>query len=151
MATNFRKLNLDWNADPNSPDPQVRVEGNDVVLTFEVNAYVYPQFNEGDLAELRFSNCCTYRLGGTNDEGWFRGQCRFSGIAPSWGEFYEVFGDLKLDISPPNWEGRRRAIQWMYNGEVRTGLRHFLFYMKDQTFECDAESWSFQMIGARPR
>jgi hypothetical protein len=150
MATNFQKLNTDWNADPNSPDPQVQVDGNDVNLSFLVNSFIYPQFNEGDLAELRFHNCCTYRLGRTNDEGWYRGQCRFSGIAPEWGEFYEVSGDLKLHTSPPDWEGEPRAIEWKKNGGMRTGLRHFLFYLRDETFECDATSWSFHMIGTRP-
>jgi hypothetical protein len=29
-------------------------------------------------------------LGRTNDEGWYLGQCRFSKVAPTWGEFYHV-------------------------------------------------------------
>jgi hypothetical protein len=44
-----------------------------------------------------------YRLGGTNDEGWYVGQCRFSKVAPAWGEFYEVDGDLKLESSSDDW------------------------------------------------
>lgn len=150
MATNFLKLNTDWNAEPNSPDPQLRVEGNDVILSFLLNGFIYPRFNEGDVAELRFHDCCRYRLGRTNDEGWYRGQCRFSGIAPAWGEFYEVTGDLKLDCSPPDWDGRSRELEWKNNGEVRTGLRHYLFYLRDETFECDATSWSINMVETRP-
>lgn len=150
MATNFLKLNWDWNADPNAPDPQLRVDGNDVVLSFFVNAFIYPQFKEGDRAELRFADCCRNRLGRTNDEGWYRGQCRFSGIAPEWGEFYEVSGDLKLDTSPPDWEGTLRPLKWEMNGTSRSGQKHFLFYLSDETFECDAASWSFRMPGTRP-
>lgn len=150
MATNFHKLNADWNADPNSPDPQLRVAGNDVILTFFVNGFIYPHFKEGDRAELRFHDCCTYRLGRTNDEGWYRGQCRFSGIAPEWGEFYEVSGDLKLDVSPPDWKGTPCPLEWKRNGAERTGLRHYLFYLKDETFECEAASWSFRTLDDRP-
>jgi hypothetical protein len=44
-----------------------------------------------------------YRLGNTNDEGWYRGQCRFSKLAPAWGEFYEVEGDPLMDKAPDDW------------------------------------------------
>jgi hypothetical protein len=67
-----------------------------------------------------------------NDEGWYLGQCRFSKIAPAWGEFYEVDGDLKLESVPNDWI--------VVGPESRTTAKHFLFYLRDQTFECDAES-----------
>lgn len=52
------------------------------------------------LGVIRFKNCARYRFGPENDEGWYLGQCRFSGIAPDWGEFYKVNGDLKLGECP---------------------------------------------------
>ncbi len=67
-------------------------------------------------------------------EGWYRGQCRFSGIAPEWGEFYEVEGDLLLAQEPNDWKAGLAK-------EPRQGSRHFLFYMRDETFECDAIDW----------
>jgi hypothetical protein len=33
---------------------------------------------------LTFTGARQWRLGPTNDEGWYRGQCRYVGIAPKW-------------------------------------------------------------------
>jgi len=95
--------------------------------------FQYPSFAEDQRARLRFTDAWRYRLGSTNDEGWFRGQCRFSKVAPKWGEFYEVTGDLLLNKCPADW-------QYMM-GEPDEVLRHFLFYLRDETFECDARGY----------
>jgi len=87
MATQFRQLNDGWNAEPNAPDPTVRFDGRDLVLTFLANPFQFARFAEGQWLRLRFRGATKYRLGATNDEGWYRGQCRFSGDAPAWGEF----------------------------------------------------------------
>jgi hypothetical protein len=84
---------------------------------------------------LRFKNARKYRHGSTNDEGWYLGQCRFSKEAPVWGQFYEVIGDLKLDRCPRDWH---------LTGVVRTPARHFLFYLRDGTFECEADNWALE-------
>src|SRR5262249_30165108 len=87
--TYFKKLNDGWNADPNVPDPSVRVTGSRVVLEFTLNAFIFPQFEEEQRGQIVFSGVSYYRLGPTNDEGWAMGQCRFGHLA-QWGEFYEV-------------------------------------------------------------
>ena|SRR5262249_22551218 len=135
MNTSFTKLNHRWNAHPNVPEPSVEVVGQDLSMKFLMNAYQFTRFKEGDVGVLRFSNCWRYRLGGTNDEGWYRGQCRFSGIAPAWGAFYEVKGDLRIESDP-------EAYEWVTLRSPSLKSRHFLFYLRDETFECDAESWS---------
>ena len=136
MSTHFRQLNDGWNADPNSPDPAVQVDGRDVVLAFHANPYQFPRFVEGQRLRLRFVVTRRYRLGGTNDEGWYLGQCRFSRVAPKWGEFYEVSGDLRLERTPND--------DWQSVGDTRTAGRHFLFYLKDGTFECEADDWALE-------
>ena len=136
MNTHFAKLNNNWNADPNSPVPHVKVHGKDILLSFCLNSFVYPQFKIGDVGKITFTDCFQYRLGLTNDEGWFRGQCRFSKVAPAWGEFYEISGDLRFDESPND---------WVTVGEKSENLSHFLFYFRDDTFECDARSWKFEV------
>ena len=130
MTTEFINLNSDWNAEPNSPREKMAIQGSDIILSFFMNPHQFPQFNQGQSGRLRFTNCWRYRLGGTNDHGWYLGHCRFSRIAPSWGEFYEVRGDLRLDEDP---EG------WILVGATRSTSRHFLFYLRDDTFECDAD------------
>ena len=81
MGTRFVKLNEGWNAEPNAPAPMVSRSGEDVILEFDLNAFRYKNFAEGDRGRLVFRGCWRYRLGSTNDEGWYLGQCRFSKIA----------------------------------------------------------------------
>jgi len=129
MKPSFEKINKDWGAEPNAPDPRIEVIGNDLLLTFYVNAFRFEGFEEEDIGILRFSDCEKYRLGPTNDEGWYHGQCRFSKIAPSWGEFYLVSGDKALLNAPTDWKTLKPS-----NGVGK----HFLFYFRDETFECVA-------------
>ena len=137
--TKFRQLNDGWNAEPNAPNPRVVVGGGDVEVTFLMSSFQFPRFRQGDVGRLRFLSCWRYRLGATNDEGWHRGQCRFSKRAPRWGEFYEVDGDLRLEECPQD---------WVEVGTAREISRHFLFYFRDETFECDASEWSFEILKA---
>lgn len=134
MATTFIHLNPDWNAEPNAPDPRVYVAGDKLILEFGVNPWAYKGFQEEQRATLTFAGCRRYRLGGTNDKGWYRGQCRFSKVAPEWGEFYELIGDLKLQECPDGW----------LEVSLGRGERHFLFYLRDATFECDADGFAFE-------
>ncbi len=134
MKTEFIKLNKEWNAEPNAPSPTVKIIGSDIEVAFGMNYILYKQYNEESVGHLLFKNCWRYRLGSTNDEGWYRGQCRFSKAAPAWGEFYEVRGDLKLNECPND---------WVMLGASRPTSKHFLFYFRDGTFECDADEWTF--------
>lgn len=134
----FVQLNHGWNADPNSPNPRISVDSSSVLITFYVNAYKFPQLAEGTKAILRFKNCQRYRLGATNDEGWYLGQCRFSGMAPAWGEFFAVSGESGLLLAPVDWV-------LLASGGHADSARHHLFYFKDETFECVAEDWEVQL------
>lgn len=136
VMTTFRQLNEGWNAEPNAPNPQVVVDGQDVVVSFRMNYFRYQEFAREDIGTLRFGSCSRYRLGDTNDHGWYLGQCRFSKSAPKWGEFYEVSGDLHLAACPTG---------WVAVGTVSGSLRHFLFYFRDETFECDAADWRLEV------
>jgi len=130
MRVTFHKLNNGWNAEPNAPVPSVEVQDEDVLLKFFVNPFRFPEFLEEELGILRFVRCQRYRLGSTNDEGWYLGQCRFSRFAPEWGQFYMVQGDADLLDAPNDWQS--------VGPQIAAG-RHFLFYFRDSTFECVAE------------
>jgi hypothetical protein len=132
-ATSFTQLNHGWNADPNGPEIEIQVTGTTLTLAFLANHYVFPEFVDGQIIRLRFANVWRYAIGRVNDEGWYRGQCRFSRLAPAWGEFYEVSGDLRLKHFDGNWK--------VVTESPSGNLRHFLFYFRDETFECDASSW----------
>ena len=144
MQTVFTTLSKGWNAEPNAPQPSVRIEGTSLFLSFELNAFLFGNFEEGNWAEITFSRCSRYRLGPTNDEGWSRGRCRFSKIASAWGEFYEVAGDLLLE--KPGLEWHIACIP------PQPDSKHFLFYFRDETFECEAHDWSidFHTSSCRP-
>ena len=130
MKPRFHQLNKGWNAEPYVPNPVTEVQGRDLLLRFLVNAFQFMEFKEGETGALRFAGCERYRLGPTDDDGWYGGQCRFSKSAPEWGEFYIVEGDASLLDAPQDWQIIVPA----------TGSgRHFLFYFRDNTFECVAE------------
>ncbi|WP_246650078.1 hypothetical protein [Rhizobium laguerreae] len=43
---------------------------------------------------MRFVGCSRWRWDSTNDHEWYKvdGHGRYSGVAPRWGEFYELMG-----------------------------------------------------------
>jgi hypothetical protein len=133
MATRFTQLNHGWNAEPNAPHIDVRVDGTAVILSFLANPFQFSEFVNGQIIRLRFIEVWRYAIGDINDEGWYLGQCRFSKLAPTWGEFYEVSGDLRLDQFDAEWQ--------LVSESPAQSLRHFLFYFRDENFECDAVSW----------
>lgn len=128
---NFIQLNDGWHADPNVPEPHVVTENSTLRLQFF--AVGDDPMADGPRFELRFDNCQRWRLGMTNDEGWYLGQCRYSGVAPEWGQFYELTGKDGLLMVPTDWQSMP---------EPGSGSRHFLFYFRDETFECYASDWS---------
>ena len=137
-ALAFKQLNNGWNAEPNAPAPSITISGQDVLLRFQLNAFQYPRFSENDAGVIRFISCSRYRLGETNDEGWHLGQCRYSSLAPDWGEFYELIGSDSLADLPRDWVRLRNA----------SVNRHFLFYFRDETFECFAFDWRIEPVAA---
>ena len=88
----FIRLNEGWNAEPNAPEGEVAVSGPVVRLKFLLNPCAY-EAEEGEMGCAIFEQCSMWRLGSTNDEGWYAGQCRYSKVAPAWGEFYELLGE----------------------------------------------------------
>jgi hypothetical protein len=137
MATYFCKLNHGWDAEPNVPEPHVHVDDVGLTLTFFMSPHSQTEVREYDRGEISFPTCWRYRLGAPNDEGWYRGQCRFRCLAPDWGDFYEVGGDL-FDEEPKDWV--------LLKSTPSEPSHHYLFYLKDETFECDASAWSFRVV-----
>lgn len=139
MSIIFQRLNSGWNAEPNAPDPQTEWHGNSLRLRFLLNAFQFPEFDEDDRGEIVFADCSRFRIGKLNDEGWYRGQGRFGRDGHRWGEFYEVFEGLELATSPDD---------WIIRSPDSSELLHFLFYFRDQDFECLARRWTLNVIKA---
>ena len=137
MKATFTQLNNSWNAEPNAPDPQAAWEDDSLIVRFRMNSFQFPEYDEDDIGELVFEGCTRYRIGTVNDEGWYRDQGRFGCNGHRWGEFYEVAGGLSPDMTPDDWVVRCE------DGEDR---RHFLFYFRDEDFECVARGWRLRII-----
>ena len=135
-ATQFIQLNIGWNADPCVGIPVCVADGDDLQVRFRLNCYQFPDYSEDQVGVLTFVNCSRFNPDGTNDEGWYRGQCRFSEIAPGWGEFYEVVGELHLN---------EMNGEWINLSKPSVSDRHFLFYFKENTLECQAHDWRFRV------
>lgn len=96
------------------------------------NRYQFRAYETVPLITLRFEGCSQYRVTPINDHGWYGGQCRFSALAPAWGEFYEITGDTRDGLAPEPWLAG-----------PGTGKRHFYFYFRDEALELKAQDWSF--------
>jgi hypothetical protein len=138
MSIEFIKLNNDWNAEPNAPEANVSVLGSDLILEFTVNPWIYAGFEEDERAQLIFKSFSKYRRGSTNDEGWYFGHCRFGKLAPAWGEFYQIEGNSPQVKEATDWVVRAIAVS----------KNHYLFYLRDNTFECLADSFEFRRVGS---
>jgi hypothetical protein len=129
----FIHLNLDWNAEPNAPDLKIEAKGSTMCLSFYLNSFAYEAV-EGEVGLLTFHDCSRWRWDATNDHAWFAGEGRYAGVAPTWGEFYEVLDD------EPLMEGR----DWEVISTGSEKDRHFLFYFRDETIECMASNWTLE-------
>jgi hypothetical protein len=130
----FKQLNDGWNAEPNAPSEEVVVTGTTVRLIFFLNHMMYDAEEEEE-GRIIFDHCSMWRLGSTNDHGWYAGQCRYSKDAPAWGEFYELLGKDDRRLEPTDWHKLATSAP---------DERHFLFYLRDNTFECFATEWRFE-------
>ncbi|WP_286170018.1 hypothetical protein [Rhizobium sp. NFACC06-2] len=98
-------------ADPNAPEPQVSVDASSANVRFRSCRVVDEKKPTGirralalfskpsskfeeTLGTLRFAGCSRWRWDSANDHDWYKadGHGRYSGVAPRWGEFYELIG-----------------------------------------------------------
>ena len=141
LAMRWTKLNTTFDADPNSPRPRVTVAGDRVTIEFFLNSFIWNDVQPDDKATLTFTGAFVYRLGSTNDEGFYRGQCRFSESGIGWGDFYELHDSRWQQGFPAD------KVVLAVPGVVPTGMKHYLYYFRDETFECVAQNYEFQRIG----
>jgi hypothetical protein len=135
----WTKLNTTFDADPNAPEPRVAVSGDTVQVRFFLNSFIWDDVADDDEAELTFIDVIKYRIGSTNDEGFYRGQCRFSTTGIEWGNFYH------LDES--NWQNSFPTDAVIISDpQSMSAPKHYLFYFRDETFECIARRYEFQRL-----
>ena len=132
----YKQLNIDWNAEPNAPEIKMTVEHTTVTLEFFLNYFVYDSFQEDEKGILTFNRVHKFSLNSMNEEGYFREQYRYKESDLPWGEFYELESDWQNDFPKNN-------LILLPNRDNKP-LKHFIFFFKDNTFECVAESYEFK-------
>ncbi len=135
--TRFIRLNHSWNAAPNGLEPRIEWRDDALVLRFSMNAVQFSGFEENDIGELLFIDCACYRLGRLNYDAWYRGESRWPARTHAWGEFYRIGGGQAPGPEASDWHTR----------ETASGTRqHYLFYLPENDFECEARDWRLQVI-----
>lgn len=136
----YKKLNNNWNADPNAPEPEIYVKDGDLQVFFYLNYHIYDHIKEGQRGDLIFTDCYMYRVGSPNDHGFYLGQFRYGRDDIEWGEFYELFES--------DWQINFPDDKVILKESLRNdkGLRHFLFFFRDEGFECIAKNFLFEYL-----
>lgn len=127
----YVQITKDWNAHSVSPEIELQPINSNLLMTLFLNAYVFEGFEEGDKANILFKNCSKYSLNICNDEGYYYGQYRTYPSELPWGEFYEIRSGLDREFPEP-------IINLTTDNSNK---RHFIFFFKDETFECLADDY----------
>jgi hypothetical protein len=135
----YIKLNKNWNAQPNVPQPYVTDTDEGIDLTFFLNPLLFQHIDEDDKGTLKFLDVYAYRLGATGEEGYNRGEFRYKNAQLPWGEFYELLGS--------NWKNDFPDDKQIINEKAnKSKLRHFIFFLKEETFECLAIDYQYAFV-----
>lgn len=127
----FIQITENWNADPVSPEIELKVDGIDLIMDIYLNHFRFDRYQEGDKVKIRFRNCSEYSLNTCNDEGYYYGQYRTNPNELPWGEFYEIKRGLDRNMPNP-------VVKTQNDNSNR---KHFIFFFKDETFECLASEY----------
>jgi hypothetical protein len=127
----YIQITKDWNADPVSPEIELKVDGIDLIMEIYLNHFQFDKYQEGDKVKIRFKNCAEYSLNTCNDEGFYYGQYRIKPTELELGEFYEIKSGLDRKLPNP--------IKKIQNDN--SNRKHFIFFFKDETFECLASDY----------
>ncbi|MGZ5192016.1 MAG: hypothetical protein ACXWCZ_13490, partial [Flavisolibacter sp.] len=124
-----------------SPEVTLMVDNSSVTLNFFVNYFLFDNFNEGDRAKVTFNKCHKYSFNNMNDEGYYMGQYRYKYTDLPWGEFYLLDSDWHRDFPI-----RQNIL--LTDPEIKK-QHHYIFFFKDNTFECVAEEYQLEFIKAQ--
>ena len=133
---NYKKLNDNWNAEPNAPEVFATIKNDKLVIEFGLNYFLYDQFREGDKGRLTFIDCSRYHLGITNDEGYYLGQYRIGDDDLPWSEFYQIQSGLNREFPTST----------IVNENITGDLNHYIFFFRDNTLEVEARDYLYEII-----
>ena len=134
VMIDYIQITNNWNADPVSPEIELSLDEENLIMDIYLNHYAFENFKEGDKVKILFKNCAEYSLNTCNDEGYYYGQYRTNPNELPWGEFYEIKSGLDRNMPSP--------IVKINNDN--SDKKHFIFFFKDETFECLASEYELE-------
>lgn len=149
MNLKFKKFNTYYAPDPDLADPVPRVDGDRVVLNFQLNHYLYKQFERDAWGKITFNDCLMYRVGSPNDEGFFinpKNPDRYNDSRWNYTDFPELEFSNFYIVENSDWR-QNFGPDSIINKEIQSkitdleNLNHYLLFMKEGTFECIARNY----------
>lgn len=150
MSLSFTKLNNTYSPDPNGARPLINIYEKIVSIRFDLDSINYKQFTREQLGEITFTDCLMFRVGSPNDEGFFidpknpskRNNSRWNYTDFPNLNFHNFYcvenSDWKTTFGPHAFLNKELTEK----GHTDADFKHFLFLMKDGTFECIARSYT---------
>ncbi len=131
----YKKLNSNWNAEPNAPEVRLFIDDLTVKLDFFLNHFVFSEFKENERGVLTFFKVHKFSFNTTNSDGYYMDQYRYKNSDLPWGEFYQLNTKWQIDF--------HENVTVLFPQPDETNLKHFIFFLRDNTFECVAEGFEF--------
>lgn len=131
----LKKISTNYGSEPNIADPMFCLHGDRLILIFPLNYRLF-DFKEGQKGSIVFFGCTGFRSGAPNDEGFYLKDNKIwnredLGLI-DWHSFYEV-SNVPSDYYDTFYKNN--------DYKNNTNLKHYVFFMKEGTFECLAESY----------
>jgi len=132
----IQKLNKNWSAEPSVLLETIKLTDDGIEVNFLLNSLPYEYIEEGEKGKLEFYDVYAYRKAASNSEEITKRQIPFKADLIPLGDFYELLDSKwKTDFSED------KII--VDESKKTSKLRHFLFFLKDSTFECLASDYSY--------
>lgn len=148
----FQKIDLPFKSEPNTAVPLVEVHNTDVLLGFNSCELSDFDFRNTKIRHINFLDCLMYREGHPNDDGFY-----LFGAYPRINNdsiySQKAFPDLDFDtfykVVGVDWKNNllgngTKIINDQY--KEKEGFTHFVFFMKNGTFECVAKEYKINHI-----
>ena len=132
----YIKLNLDFDAEPNAPSPEISINDSTLILKFLLNPFLWDDVEDDEQAELRFNDVLKYRFGGPGSDNFSDFRYYDKGI--------DNYGFYQLKNS--NWTKDFPLDEKVISKEPNSSndnFKHYVFFFRDNTFECIAEGFKF--------
>lgn len=137
----YIKLNLDFDAEPNAPSPEVSITGSNLNLKFLLNPFLWENVKDDEQAELHFNGVLKYRLGGPGSDN-FKDFRYYDEEIDNYG-FYQIKNSNWMRNFPLD----EKTVSKDEPNSLKNNSKHYVFFFRDNTFECIADGFKFVRTG----